>query len=484
MSLHLSVSAFKKEVTLAVANFHAETLRLMTQLTISKASQLLRDGELSPVELTEACLNQIDRLNPTLNAFITVTPEDALEAARTAEQEIEQGQWRGPLHGIPIGLKDIFDTAWTRTTCGSALFADRVPTEDAFVVQRLKEAGAVIVGKQNMQEFAWGGTSASSHFGPVRNPWDTGRISGGSSGGSAVAVATGMCLGALGTDTGGSVRQPASFCGIVGLKPTYGRVSSRGVYPLSWSLDHVGPLSRTVEDAALMLEVIAGYDSQDPTSVDWPNESFAEACDREERYRIGVVRDYFFDGIDTEVEALINDALKVVSELAVDVIEVRLPDTPALVQAPEVLAVHADDFAESPNSYRDWMQKRLKQAQAIDTVSYVNARRKLESLRRNIGKVFSKVDLLVTPTVRVPPITIDEALAMTEPPPAGELWLFNTRPFNAYGLPTISIPCGFTSKSLPVGLQIAGPRFGEGKVLAFASAFERATEWHTRFPSL
>lgn len=456
----------------------------MTRLTISEASQLLRDGELSPVELTEACLAQIEKLNPTLNAFITVTHEEALDAARTAEAEIEQGQWRGPLHGIPIGLKDIFDTAWTRTTCGSALFAERVPTEDAFVVQRLKEAGAVIVGKQNMQEFAWGGTSASSHFGPVRNPWDTGRISGGSSGGSAVAVATGMCLGALGTDTGGSVRQPASFCGIVGLKPTYGRVSTRGVFPLSWSLDHVGPLSRTVKDAALMMDVIAGYDPQDPTSVDWPTESYTEAFDGEGNCRVGVVRDYFFDGLDPEVEARINDALRVVSNLAIDVIEVRLPDTPALVQAPEVLAVHAEHFAESPALYRDWMQKRLKQAQAIDTVSYVNARRELETVRRNVEQIFSRVDLLVTPTVRVPPITIDDALAMNEPPPAGELWLFNTRPFNACGLPTISIPCGFTKNSLPVGLQVAGPRFGEGKVLAFASAFEEATEWHRHFPSL
>ncbi len=456
----------------------------MPELTISEASQLLRDGELSPVELTEACLDQIDKLNPTLNTFITVTHEDAIEAARTAEAEIADGQWRGPLHGIPIGLKDIFDTAWIKTTCGSALFADRVPTEDAFVVRRLKEAGAVIVGKQNMQEFAWGGTSASSHFGPVRNPWDTGRISGGSSGGSAVAVATGMCLGALGTDTGGSVRQPASFCGIVGLKPTYGRVSTRGVFPLSSSLDHVGPLCRTVKDAALMLDVIAGYDAEDPTCVDWPTESYGEACEGDGRYRIGVVRDYFFDGLDAEVEARINEALKVVSELATDVIEVRLPEAPALVQAPEVLAVHAKDFAASPNSYREWMQKRLKQAQAIDTISYVNARRELDALRRNIEKIFDTVELLITPTVRVPPITIDEALAMTDPPLAGELWLFNTRPFNSYGLPTISIPCGFTKNSLPVGLQMAGRRFGEGKVLAFANAFERATEWHKHFPSV
>ena len=242
----------------------------MQTITIAEASELIRRKEVSPVELTTACLARIDELNPTINAFITVIHESALAEARAAEAEISAGNWRGPLHGIPIGLKDLIDTAGIKTTCGSALFADRVPTEDAYIVQRLKSAGAVLLGKQNMQEFAYGGTSTSSYFGPVRNPFDTDRIAGGSSGGSAAAVATGLCFGAIGTDTGGSVREPAAFCGIVGLKPTYGRVSVRGVFPLSPSLDHVGPLCRDVRDTALLLQAIAGYDKLDTTCVDWP----------------------------------------------------------------------------------------------------------------------------------------------------------------------------------------------------------------------
>ena len=265
----------------------------MTELRISEASELLRQKKLSPVDLTSACLARIDQLNPTLNAFITVTHESALAEARAAEAEIHRGNWRGPLHGIPIGLKDLIDTAGIKTTCGSALFADRIPTEDADVVQRLKQAGAVLIGKQNMQEFAYGGTSASSHYGPVCNPWDTKLIPGGSSGGSAAAVAAGMCFGAIGSDTGGSIREPAAFCGIVGLKPTYGRVSTRGVFPLSWSLDHIGPLCRNVMDTAILLEAIAGYDEFDATSVDWPTDNYMAALDTKERPRIGVVRELF-----------------------------------------------------------------------------------------------------------------------------------------------------------------------------------------------
>ncbi len=240
----------------------------MIDISISEAAELLRQKKISPVDLATACLDRIERLNPVLNAFITVIHESALAQARVAEDEIQHGKWRGPLHGIPIGLKDLIDTAGVRTTCGSALFADRVPTEDADVVQRLKRAGAVLLGKQNLQEFAYGGTSASSHFGAVHNPWNPKHIAGGSSGGSAAAVATGMCFGAIGSDTGGSIREPAAFCGVVGLKPTYGRVSTRGVFPLSWSLDHIGPICRNVRDAALMLEVIAGYDALDATCVD------------------------------------------------------------------------------------------------------------------------------------------------------------------------------------------------------------------------
>lgn len=266
-----------------------------TFLSIAGASVLLRRKQLSPVELTTSCLSRIEQLNPALNAFITVLEESALAQARAAEAEIFAGEWRGPLHGIPIGLKDLIDTAGVRTTCGSALFADRVPTEDAEVVRRLKNAGAILIGKQNMQEFAWGGTSASSYFGPVKNAWDNERIAGGSSGGSAAAVAAGMCFGAIGTDTGGSVRQPAAFCGIVGLKPTYGLVSTAGVFPLSPSLDHVGPLCRNVADTALLLQAIADYEKLELL---------------ETKPRIGVVRRPFFDGIDPEIGTAFDGASK------------------------------------------------------------------------------------------------------------------------------------------------------------------------------
>ncbi|HET6976456.1 MAG TPA: amidase [Pyrinomonadaceae bacterium] len=443
------------------------------------ASELLRRKEVSPVELTRSCLARIDELNPTINAFITVLHESALAEARAAEDEINDGNWRGPLHGIPIGLKDLIDTAGIKTTCASALFADRVRTEDAYIVQLLKSAGAVLLGKQNMQEFAYGGTSTSSYFGPVRNPWDTNRIAGGSSGGSAAAVATGMCFAAIGTDTGGSVREPAAFCGIAGLKPTYGRVSVRGVFPLSASLDHVGPLCRDVTDTALMLQAIAGYDKLDTTCVDYPVDSYTAGLRKTTRSRIGIVRRPFFDDLEPEIGTAIDEALQQINNLASEVIEIDLPPTPTAVQAPEVYALHAKHFETSPDLYGPWIQARLKQARAIDTVSYIEARQHLDRVRREIDDVFAKVDFLITPTTPVPPITIDEALHMS-PDPAGELWLRNTRPFNAYGLPTISLPCGFTRAGLPIGLQIAAAHFREAKLLSFAFAYEQATNWHTR----
>src|SRR6267378_3442929 len=458
----------------------------MIDISISEAAELLRRKKISPVDLATACLDRVERLNPVLNAFITVTHEGAMAQARVAEDEIQRGQWRGPLHGIPIGLKDLIDTAGVRTTCGSALFADRVPSEDAFVVQRLKRAGAVLIGKQNLQEFAYGGTSASSHFGAVHNPWSPKHIAGGSSGGSAAAVAAGMCFGAIGSDTGGSIREPAAFCGIVGLKPTYGRVSTRGVFPLSWSLDHVGPICRNVRDAALMLEAIAGYDVLDPTCVDWPTEQYGNALSVKTDFRIGLVRQPFFEDLDPDIELAINEAIEVIrrmSHVSSQVIEVLLPSVPTAVQAPEVYAVHKNYFTNSPELYRPWMRERLAQAATVDTVAYVADRFALERVRRTVNDVFAEVDLLITPTTPVPQITIEAASNMS-PNPAGEVWLRNTRPFNAYGLPTISIPCGFTSAGLPIGLQIAGPRFGEGRVLAFAHAFEQATDWHKRVPAL
>lgn len=451
----------------------------MIDISIAEASDLLRRKEISPIDLTNACLARIEELNPTINAFITVMHDSALAQARVAEDEIHAGNWRGPLHGIPIGLKDLIDTAGVRTTCGSALFKDRIPTDDAEIVRLLKNAGAVLIGKQNMQEFAYGGTSTSSHFGPVHNPWDIDRIAGGSSGGSAAAVASGMCFGAIGTDTGGSVREPAAFCGIVGLKPTYGRVSTRGVFPLSPSLDHVGPLCRNVRDTALLLQAIAGYDKLDTTSVDWPIDSYTEALNTTTKPHLGIVRRPFFDDLDPEIESATTEALKQLTNLSADVLEIDLPATPAAVQAPEVYAVHAKYFTTSLELYGRWIQERLRQAAMVNTVAYVEARQELDRVRRSVSDVFSKVDFLVTPTSPVPPITITEALNLS-PPPAGELWLRNTRPFNAYGLPTISIPCGFTRAGLPIGLQIAGPNFSEAPLLSFACAFEQLTPEHNQ----
>jgi aspartyl-tRNA(Asn)/glutamyl-tRNA(Gln) amidotransferase subunit A len=455
----------------------------MTEFSIAEAADLLRRKKISPVDLTKSCLARIEQLNPTLNAFISVMHDSALEQAHKAEDEIRAGNWRGPLHGIPIGLKDLIDTAGVKTTCASALFLDRVPTEDAEVVRHLKSAGAVLIGKQNMQEFAYGGTSTSSYFGPVHNPWDLDRIAGGSSGGSAAAVATGMCFGAIGTDTGGSIREPAAFCGIVGLKATYGRVSTRGAFPLSPSLDHVGPLCRNVIDTALMLQAIAGYDRLDTTCADVPIDSYTEASNVKTKPRIGIVRRPFFDDLDPEIEKAVDEALRQIGTVSSDILEIDLPSTPTAVQAPEVYAVHSKYFAASPELYGPWIQERLKQAAAVDTVTYILARQELDRVRRFVGEVFSRVDLLVTPTTPVPPITITEAMNMS-PEPAGELWLRNTRPLNAYGLPTISIPCGFTRGGLPIGLQISGPHFSEGSLLSFAYAFEQAKPEHSRAPDV
>ena len=442
---------------------------MMLDLSIAEASDLLRRKEISPVDLTNACLDRIEQLNPKTNAFITVMRDSALAQAREAEEEIGAGQWRGSLHGIPIGLKDLIDTAGVKTTCGSELFADRVPSEDAEVVTLLKKAGAVLIGKQNLQEFAWGGTSASSYYGPVRNPWDLERIAGGSSGGSAAAVASRMCYGAIGTDTGGSVREPAAFCGLVGLKATYGRVSTDGVFPLSQSLDHVGPLCRTVTDAALMFEVMAGCDKFELNLKTKP--------------RIGVVRRPFLDDLDPDIEKAFDEALKDIQVFSASVSEITLPPTPAFVQGPEVYAVHSQDFAATPHKYGRWMQERLKQASTLSNQDYVRSLHELEQLRRNIDEVFANVDIVLTPTTPVPPITIEEALNMS-PDPAGELWLRNTRPFNAYAIPTISIPCGFTRAGLTIGLQIAAHTFNEEGLLSFAYAYEQSTGWQRRLPSL
>jgi aspartyl-tRNA(Asn)/glutamyl-tRNA(Gln) amidotransferase subunit A len=457
----------------------------LTTLSIGEASDLVRRKAISPVELTRACLQRIERLNPTLNAFITVTPEAALAQARESEAEVRRGRWRGPLHGIPVGLKDNIDTAGVRTTLASAVFKDRVPSVDAEVVRRLKTAGAVLLGKQNLHEVAFGTTAAISYFGPVHNPWQHDRIAGGSSGGSAAAVAAGLCFGAVGTDAGGSIRVPSAYCGIVGLKPTYGLVGMRGGGEAGWwSMNHVGPMCRSVADAALLLSTIAGYDPRDSTSIEAPIPDYSAALRANvSALRLGVPRAVFYDQLDPEIEVAVNTALGVLGRLSGSLREVSLPpisDTiaPNIVLA-ENYAFHAAYFAKTPQLYDAAVRRNLQQGSRVSTAAYIQSRRELDEARRAIGAVFSTVDVLVTPTTAMPTPAIAEVLRL-----GIDLELIrNTAPFNTYGLPTISIPCGFTRSGLPIGIQISGPRFGESKVLALAHAYEHVTDWHARRPS-
>ena len=464
----------------------------LSQLGISEASQLLRSKKVSPVELTHECLSRIEHLNPKLNAFITVTADSALAEARQAEAEIQHGRWRGPLHGIPIALKDLVDTAGVRTTAASGLFKDRIPTQDAEIVRRLKAAGAVLLGKLNLHEFAYGASSVISYFGPVHNPWNIGYSPGGSSGGSATAVAAHLCYGAIGSDTGGSIRIPAAYCGIVGLKPTYGRVSTSGVIPLSWSLDHVGPMTRTAKDAALMLQVIAGYDPQDTNSTDTPVQDYAETlAAKTSSLRTGVPRAHFYEGLHPEIGAALNTALSVLGKLTLSQREIEIPSAndmaPAalLIQKTEAYAYHREYITKTPEFYQAETLKRIRAGAEISTADYISARRQLDHCRRSVPKLFEAVDLLVTPTTPVPPFTISELLADLDNLRAKEVLTSpDTRPFNLLGLPTISVPCGFTAKGLPIGMQITGSPGGEATVLRLAYAYEQATDWHKREPKL
>src|SRR6202167_5695093 len=445
--------------------------------TIVELGPRLRRRDISPVELTRACLDRIEKLNPALNAFITVTAESALAEARAAEAEISRGEWRGPLHGIPVALKDIVDTAGTRTTAASALYQSRVPAEDAEVVRRLRAAGAVILGKNNLHDFAYGGSSLVSFFGDVHNPRNTAHVAGGSSGGSAAAVAAGLCYASIGTDTAGSIREPAALCGCVGIKPTYGRVSARGVIPLSWSLDHVGPLAGSVADAAAVLQVIAGYDPLDVGSADVHVSDYGSGLGAAPKgLRIGVPREDFFDELDDEVRAAMEQALVVIRTLVADVREVRIEVTSdRTVQAAESFSYHAEHVARAPEWYQPETLRRIRSGEKISAAEYIRRRRELDQERRRARDFFADVDLLVTPTMPIPAPAIADLKKDPEALRPAELMLLrNTRPFNVWGLPAISVPCGFTKSGLPIGLQIAGPPWREDLVLRLGHAYEQA----------
>jgi Asp-tRNA(Asn)/Glu-tRNA(Gln) amidotransferase A subunit family amidase len=367
------------------------------------------------------------------------------------------------------------------------VFQERVPSEDATVVRRLKAEGAVLVGKTNLHEFAYGGSGVVSYYGAARNPWAREHITGGSSSGSAAAVAAGLCYAALGSDTAGSIRLPAACCGIVGMKPTYGLVSARGVVPLAWSYDHVGPMTRSVRDAALVLQSIAGYDSGDATSREFPQSDYLENLERDTRsLRIGIVRQFFFDDLEAEVAAAINNALQVLEALTGGLSDASMPiDTDRTVQAAESYAYHSQFLAEHAQLYQPETLRRIQRGESIAARDYVLKRLELEQLRHAAADLFSDYDLLVTPASPATAPALAELQANPEDLRRRELILLrNTRPFNVLGLPAISVPCGFTRDGLPIGLQIAGAPGYDARVLQLAHAYERATEWHKAYVKL
>ena len=479
----------RRNFTLSLAGAlaaYAETSEDVSGLSLAEASARIRARTVTSTALTQACLSRIEAYNPKLNTFITVLREQALAQARDLDAEQRGGSLRGPLHGIPIALKDNIDTAGIRTTAASAVFDDRIPAADAEVARRLKAAGAVLIGKTNLHEFAMGGTNATSYYGPVRNPWALDRNPGGSSGGSAAAVAADLCFAALGTDTGGSIRTPASFCGIVGLKPTYGLVSIRGIIPLTLSLDHCGPLVRTVEDAAIMLNVLAGYDKLDIASVEHAREDYVAAMKQPvSGLRLGIPRGPFFDLLDADVGRAVEDAIGVLGKMTRSVKSVALPSVREVGPlSGESYAYHEEFYTRGPAAYQIPTRRALQNGGNLKAADYIRARWKLETMRRTIDDAFNDFDLVVLPTRRRTPRKIDAAIKREESDKPRNPELENTGQFNVYGIPAISVPCGFTSGGLPVGLMIAGPRFSEARVLALAAAYERVTDWHTHRPPL
>ncbi|HEY5542432.1 MAG TPA: amidase [Candidatus Binatia bacterium] len=462
---------------------------LVCYLTIAEAAAALRRKEFSAVELTEALLKRIEALDGELHCFISLTADVALKHAKQAEEEIRSGTDRGPLHGIPIALKDLYATRGIRTTCHSAVLENWVPDHDATTVTKLRQAGTILLGKLGMHEFAFGGPSVDTPFPAVRNPWNTDHIPGGSSSGSGAALAAGFCYGALGSDTGGSIRTPSSHCGIVGIKPTYGRVSRYGVIPLSWSLDHAGPMARSVEDCAILLQAIAGYDSKDPASAHVAVPNFrSELKAGIKGLRVGVPRDHWFDenrGIDQETEKIFNQAIEVLRELGASVVEIdgkpfslaRKANQTILVC--EAYAYHEKTYQETPMRFGSSVRRRMLEGAFLSAADYISAQRARAALNEQICANFARVDVFAMPGAPRPP----EAFAKIDPNEQNLRPNF-TNPFNLTGLPTISVPCGFTAGSLPTGLQIVAPAFDEPTCFRVAYAYEQATDWHHQRPAL
>jgi aspartyl-tRNA(Asn)/glutamyl-tRNA(Gln) amidotransferase subunit A len=460
----------------------------LTDLSLAQAAALIKQGALSPLELTEAYLRRIGQLNPTINAYITVTADRAWEDARRATTAIAAGTYRGPLHGIPIALKDVFATAGIRTTAGSKIHGEWVPDKDSTVVRKLREGGAVMLGKLNMHEYGAGVTTNNPHFGPTRNPWKLDCVPGGSSGGSAAAIAAGMAAATMGSDTAGSVRMPAALCGVVGLKPTYGRVSKAGVVPMAPSLDHVGPITRTVEDAALMLQLLAGYDPDDFSTVRTAIDDYTSNLrDGIVGLRVGVPRAYFYERLDDDVRVVVQEALDAFQKLGARIQDVDIPGVGTLppgMWAVEAREVHAEALAARPDDFGRDVYALLTGPTPSGT-EIAAQRRIVHAVTEAMRRTLEEVDVLVTPTMIIPAARIGQQSVRwaDREERLGAASIRCTQPFNATQLPALSVPCGFTREGLPVGLQFVGRPFDEATVLRTGYCYEQATEWHTRRPS-
>jgi len=466
----------------------------LTSLSALTLGQMIRDLEVSPVEVINACLERIHSFDKRINAFIRVFNEAAISDAKKAQDEIMAGHWRGPLHGVPFAVKDLFDTAGAPATAGSKIWKDYVPVADAYVVKKLREAGAILIGKLNMHEFAFGITSRNPHYGPTLNPWDLTRMCGGSSSGSAAALAAGFLPLALGTDTGGSIRIPSSLCGTVGLKPTYGLVSRRGVLPLSWSLDHVGPMARQVEDIALGLQIIAGYDPNDFTSANHQSEDYMAPLKSDMNgLVIGLPTTFFYEDLRKDVKEAVLKAVKGMETLGANVREIEIPGiieddiaafTVLFSEAATCLETHARN---RPQDVGDEVMSNIRLGMTIPATRYIQALRIRTKLIDVLADVFSQVDLLVVPgtSVDAPPIESNEVSIGPDRMLSVRSALTRfTRYFNLAGNPVLCVPCGFSNQRLPVGMQIIGRPFDEATLLKAGHLFQKAFPLHPAMPPI
>ncbi len=469
-----------------------QTLEL-TAMSLAQAADRIRAKEVSPLELTDAYLDRIERLNPTINAYVLPTPDRAREDARRATDEVARGDYKGPLHGIPVALKDLYETAGIRTSGGCRAYEDNIPAEDCTVARKLREAGSVLLGKTNTHELAYGTTTNNHWYGPTRNPWDTTRIPGGSSGGSGAATIAGLACATMGTDTGGSIRIPAALCGVVGLKPTYGRVSKAGVMMMSWQLDHAGPLTKTVRDAAVMLEAIEGYDPRDPNSVRVGKVDYASAFDEQDMsgVTVGVPREYFLDTLDPDVRSALEAALVVFQDLGAEVRDSDLPGFDARMMGTvfdmvrtEAIEYHAPRLESDPEGFSPELRTILQNP--ISGTAYVAAQRLMYDYRAAVRDALRSVTVLVVPTTMATATEIGQETVDVDGRtlPVSIAMAGMTSRFNMAGTPALSLPCGFSGEGLPIGMSIVGRPFDEWSAFRVAHAYEQATDWHTRRPAI